>query len=164
MLQGICINTSYTAVLEKGRKYFLFPNGPSSFYVSKFPNEKAHTGCFRAVFFEITEENKLPAEPEAISLCLDPDKVYKATLIWKTPFYKSKLNQDYYLKPSKMNAFFYKDLELEQLAGCFPLHWFSGFTEVENISLESVIKFGESDHKLLEMESESFVNEQLSFF
>ncbi|MEC1744145.1 hypothetical protein [Schinkia azotoformans] len=61
MLQGTCIDTGQTTVLEKGKSYFLFPNGPIHFYVSKFPNRDSHRGCFSGKYFQIitdTGENK----------------------------------------------------------------------------------------------------------
>jgi hypothetical protein len=84
LLQGICVDTGETTVLEKGKKYFLFPGGSNNYYVSKFPNANAHTGCFRKSLFQIVQEDEWPPEPPANSIpVLDNSKVYKAKLVRK---------------------------------------------------------------------------------
>ncbi|WP_458412756.1 hypothetical protein ACNQFZ_18390 [Schinkia sp. CFF1] len=59
MLQGICIDTGQTTVLEKGKLYFLFQNGETHFYVSKFPRIDSHTGCYKANRFQIIQNIEL---------------------------------------------------------------------------------------------------------
>ncbi|MED5052683.1 hypothetical protein P9850_12745 [Anoxybacillus rupiensis] len=132
MLQGVCVDASLTMVLEKGKTYFLFPNGPNHYYVSKFPNAGSHSGCFHKSLFEIVQEDEWPPEPSADSVpVLDSSKVYKAKLVWRRPGYKQIPLGTYYLKPLKTHAHFYYDRQLKRLGGCFPLHWFEGFREID---------------------------------
>lgn len=56
MLKGICSDAGQTNVLIQGTTYFLFPAGPSHFYVSKFPSINSHRGCFRKSLFDDLEE------------------------------------------------------------------------------------------------------------
>lgn len=132
MLQGICVDPGSTDVLEKGRKYFLFPAGPNHYYVSKFPKENSHCGCFRKSLFQIVQEDEWPPEPSADSIpALDSSKVYKARLVWRTRGYRDTKLGMYYLRPSGTHAYFYHDKELKRPGGCFPLHWFEDFREVD---------------------------------
>ncbi|MEP9408603.1 hypothetical protein ABKP09_19990 [Peribacillus frigoritolerans] len=72
MLKGECINPGAVDVLTEGTSYYLFPAGPSYFYVSKFPNKNSHRGCFeRKLFTNIREVN--------------PSPEVKATIIEETP-------------------------------------------------------------------------------
>jgi hypothetical protein len=34
------------------------------------------------------------------------------------------------LQPSRTHAYVFRDRQLEKCIGCFPLHWFEGFREV----------------------------------
>lgn len=58
MLEGVCIDTGGTLALKRDTTYFLFPNGENLFYVSRFPNEGAHFGCFRADLFQVEEKHE----------------------------------------------------------------------------------------------------------
>jgi hypothetical protein len=132
LLQGICVDTGETTVLEKGKKYFLFPGGSNNYYVSKFPNANAHTGCFRKSLFQIVQEDEWPPEPPANSIpVLDNSKVYKAKLVWRKRGYAFIQLGTYYLKPLKTHAYVYRDKQLKKCVGCFPLHWFTEFREVD---------------------------------
>jgi hypothetical protein len=169
MLQGLCIDAGQTAVLEKEKMYFLFPNGPKHYYVSKFANSTAHKGCFQSSYFQVIKEEQWPPEPEIKSHCLDPKKVYIANLIWRKPGYKEVALKEYYIKPRTTHCNFYKDSNLTELGGCFPLHWFTDF--VEAIIDESVIEIPDFDidfeeYDLFSTESEPKITkyEQLSLF
>lgn len=79
VLQGICIDIGETTVLEKGKTYFLFPNGSTHYYVSKFQNKNSHFGCFRKSFFQIVQEDEWSPEPPADNVpSLDSSKIYEA--------------------------------------------------------------------------------------
>lgn len=131
MLQGICVDTAATTVLEKGKTYFLFPCGPNHYYVSKFPNANAHTGCFRKSLFQIVQEDEWPPEPPVGNVpVLDSSKIYKAKLVWRTRGYRDTKLGTYYLRPNGTHAYFYRDRELKRHGGCFPLHWFADFREM----------------------------------
>jgi hypothetical protein len=169
MLQGICIDTGQSAVLERGTRYFLFPNGPRNFYVSKFPNQNAHKGCFQANYFQIIEKEEWPLEPEILPVSLNSEKVYKAKLIWRRPGYKMTELKEYYVKPGDTHGTFYHDSSLTKLGGCFPLHWFANFIEVEPEEVEPEIidfdiDFEESEQILIETEPKLAKYEQLSLF
>ncbi|MDF2790460.1 MAG: hypothetical protein K0S80_3561 [Neobacillus sp.] len=169
MLQGICIDPGYTAALQKGTSYYLFPNGTKHFYVSKFPNRNAHKGCFQTKYFQIIEKEAWPEEPKVSFPALDAEKIYKANLIWRNPGYTTTLHRQYFLKPSKTHTFFFRDYECKDLAGCFPLHWFSDFEElildiIDQEIPDFDIEFEESDQFFVESEPSLAKFEQLSLF
>ena len=150
MIQGICVDTANTTVLVEGQTYFLFPNGPNHFYVSVFPNRKAHKGCYQSGCFQIVEKiikEEWPAEPKGPRLVSDYDKekVYKAQLIWRKPGYIGTELKEYYIRLKveytegkvKINlvdsCYFYDRYvngKYEGFRGCFPLHWFGKLEEV----------------------------------
>jgi hypothetical protein len=68
--------------LNREEIYYLYPNGHSHFYVSRFPNQGAHTGCFERTLFSINTEttSNLTGEPKRIPFSLDCTKIYKAKL------------------------------------------------------------------------------------
>ncbi|MEH7490852.1 hypothetical protein [Neobacillus niacini] len=137
MLQGICVNSGQSVVLEKGKRYFLFPNGTKHFYVSNFPNKNAHKGCFQTNYFQIIEKEEWPQEPKEMVIRLDPEKIYKANLIWRKPGYKTTELKEYYVQPKMTHGYFYHNKNLIDCGGCFPLHWFANFVEVnfeENVT------------------------------
>jgi hypothetical protein len=150
MIQGICVDTSQTTVLEKGRKYFLFPNGPQHYYVSIFPNPHAHKGCFEASLFQIVKEEEWPQEPIAKPIHLDKEKIYQASLVWREPGHRSVPLKKYFVRAKNTHGYFYEDLNLETCRGCFPLHWFSEFVEADQ----------EVEEQLLQ-EEESFIGEEI---
>lgn len=169
MLQGVCIDNSQTTVLEKGKSYFLFPNGAHHYYVSIFPNQSAHKGCFQSRYFQIIKKEEWPQEPEIKLLNLDPEKLYKAKLIWRKPGYKMVALKEYWIKPSKTHGDFYHDRELEKLGGSFPLHWFEDFEKVEfekkvTKTIDFVIKPEENVHFPTEIEPKTIKYVQLSLF
>ncbi|ARP43182.1 hypothetical protein GTHT12_01648 [Geobacillus thermodenitrificans] len=62
---------------------------------------------------------------------LDNSKGYNTKLVWRKRGYKHvALGMDD-LQPKKTHAYFYYDKELKRLGGCFPLHWFTEFREVD---------------------------------
>jgi hypothetical protein len=131
LLQGICVDASLTMVLEEGRKYFLFPGGSDHYYVSRFPNANAHTGCFHKSLFQIVQEDEWPPEPSPDNVpALDSSKIYTAKLIWRKRGYQQIKLGMYYLQPSRTHSYVFRDRQLEKCIGCFPLHWFEGFREV----------------------------------
>jgi hypothetical protein len=131
MLRGICTDLGQTAVLELGKSYYLFPNGTKHFYVSNFPSQGAHKGCFQAKYFQIIEKDTWPPEPEVKIFQLDRAKKYKAELIWRRPGYKNVELKEYFIKPLKTHCDFYQDSNFSKSRGCFPLHWFTNFVEVQ---------------------------------
>ncbi|OAT74865.1 hypothetical protein [Parageobacillus thermoglucosidasius] len=165
MLQGICVDTAATTVLEKGKTYFLFPGGPNHYYVSKFPKENSHFGVFRKSLFQIVQEDEWPPEPPADSIpVLDSSKIYAAKLIWTTRAYKTELGT-YYMKPLKAHAYVYRDKQLKKCVGCFPLHWFAEFREVneeENVTNVAVLETEVPKRETKEEKNEIF--EQMSIF
>ncbi len=169
MMQGICINQGQTSVLEKGKSYFLFPNGTQHYYVSNFPNQNAHKGCFQMKYFQLVQKEEWPAEPEMKDLSLDREKVYKANLVWRKPGYKCVQLKDYYVQPKNTHGNFYKDSNLKKFGGCFPLHWFTDFTEVDPDANEPdifdfVIDSEETGLLLAAIEPETINYVQLSLF
>lgn len=166
MLQGICVDSGLTTTLAQGKAYYLFPRGTEHYLVSKFPNGNAHMGCYHAEHFKLVEKELWPEEPEIKAVNLNQNNLYRARLIWREKFYQEKPLKNYYLKPGKTHAFFYHDAQLEKFCGCFPLHWFSDFEEVEVVSdtEEIELEFTESDHVLLESVQKRHVCEQLSLF
>lgn len=160
MLQGICTDNTNSLVLSIGKRYFLFPNGPNHYYVSRFPNEGSHTGSFQSKHFQIKE------------LQLDQDKVYKARLIWTQPGYRRSTEfKDYYISPRKTHGYFYHDSKLTKCGGCFPLTWFDEFEEVAIEEEESAIEAKETATEavesvpFLEVSVQEPLNyEQLTFF
>jgi hypothetical protein len=154
LLQGICVDTGATTVLEKGKKYFLFSNGPGHYYVSRFPGANSHQGCFHKSLFKLVQEDEWPPEPSADNVpVLDSSKVYKARLVWRRSGYKQVKLGTYYLRPLQTHAYFYYDKQLKRFGGCFPLHWFKDFREVnadKNEINEAVL---ETDEVIFESEA-----------
>jgi hypothetical protein len=138
VLQGICIDIGETTVLEKGKTYFLFPNGSTHYYVSKFQNKNSHFGCFRKSFFQIVQKDEWSPEPPADNVpSLDSSKIYEAILIWREKGYHATIGSTYYLRPRGTHATFYHDRNLKRLGGCFPLHWFTDFREINKEDTET---------------------------
>jgi hypothetical protein len=139
-LRGVCVNAERADLMETGEIFYLFPNGPDHVYVSRFDNPGAHFGCFeRARFKELeaeAQEEAWPPEPPAILPELDQERLYRARLIWRKPFYKGKELGVYYVSPLQTSGFFYRDPERLQFCGCFPLHWFADFSAVETVTEE----------------------------
>jgi hypothetical protein len=132
----------------------------------------SHTGCFERKFFNmLSEEDGISGEPAFVSLSLDPEKIYTAELIWRKEGYKSIKLKTYYICPKKKHGYFYDDYALKECKGCFPLHWFKGFKEVDSI-IEETKLFDEQTSEQIEskslidvMESERLEEfEQLTLF
>jgi hypothetical protein len=174
MLQGVCVDPGQTEVLEKGKTYYLFLNGNEHYYVSVFPSQNAHKGCFQTKYFQVIERDSYPQEPAARPIHLDPNKVYKADLIWAKPGYRPFTSKEYYIKPRTTHGYFYHDINLTKPGGCFPLHWFDNFIEIDvqvsvtvPIVVESVMKLDKIEPTLNEIVheiSKSEQYEQLSLF
>jgi hypothetical protein len=169
MLQGICTDTGHTTVLEMGKSYYLFPNGTQHYYVSIFPNQDAHKGCFQSKYFQIIEKDAWPPEPKVKMFQLDRKKKYKAELIWRRPGYKNVELKEYFIKPLKTHCDFYHDSNFSKSGGCFPLHWFNNFTEVQPGAIEHEIsdfdtKSSKNDPVYLENEPKTIKYVQLSLF
>ena len=166
MLQGICVDTGETTVLEKGKKYFLFPGGSNNYYVSKFPNANAHTGCFCESLFQIVQEDEWPPEPPVGNVPeLDSSKIYVAKLIWRKRGYEQVKLGTYYLQPKKTHAYVYRDKQLNKCIGCFPLHWFAEFREVNVEETETNEAVFETEALECETKEEMPENyEQMSIF
>jgi hypothetical protein len=165
-LQGVCVDASLTMVLEKGKKYFLFPSGPDHYYVSKLPKANAHTGCFHKSLFQIVQEDEWPPEPSADNVpVLDSSKIYAAKLIWRKRGYEQFPLATYYLRPSRTHAYVFRDRQLEKCIGCFPLHWFAEFREMnadEDEINEVVLETKTLEREIEEEKPEMF--EQMNIF
>ncbi|MGG6437396.1 hypothetical protein ABET52_06070 [Saccharococcus caldoxylosilyticus] len=166
LLQGVCVDASLTMVLEEGRKYFLFPGGPDHYYVSRFPKANAHTGCFHKSLFQIVQEDEWPPEPPVDSIpALDSSKIYAAKLVWRKRGYEQVKLGTYYLQPAGTHAYVYRDKQLKKCVGCFPLHWFTEFREVneeENETNEAVFETEAPRREAEEEKYETF--EQMTIF
>jgi hypothetical protein len=157
MLQGTCIEGGQSAVLEKGKEYFLFPNGPDHYYVSRFPNENAHTGCFQAKYFQLIDEEDL-VMPE-----IDREKVYIAHMYRKEGYPGLEL-KEYFIEAGKTHCYLYEDRSLKKCKGCFPLEWLTDFEEIVPETVESDQIVEETVHKLDDFVQETGEFEQLSLF
>jgi hypothetical protein len=96
---------------------------------------------------------------------LDSSKVYKAKIVWRRPGYKQVKLGVYYLQPLKTHAYFFHDKQLKRFGGCFPLHWFADFREVnleENETNEVVFETEALECETKEEIPENF--EQMSIF
>jgi hypothetical protein len=166
VLQGICVDTGETTVLEKGKKYFLFPSSPNYYYVSKFSNVNAHTGCFHKSLFQIVQGDEWPPEPVANNVpALDSSKIYAAKLIWRKRGYQQVELGTYYLQPKQTHAYVYRDKQLKKCVGCFPLHWFDGFREINADETETNAAIFETEALECETKEEMPKNfEQMSIF
>jgi hypothetical protein len=166
LLQGICVDTVATTVLEKGKKYFLFSNGPDHYYVSKLPKASAHQGCFHKSLFQIVQEDEWPPEPATDSIpVLDSSKIYVAKLIWRKRGYEQVKLGTYYLQPARTHAYVYQDKQLNKCVGCFPLHWFDDFREVNAEETETNEVIFETEALECETKEEIPENfEQMSIF
>jgi hypothetical protein len=166
LLQGICIDASLTMVLEKGKTYFLFPIGSDHYYVSRFPKANAHTGCFHKSLFQIVQKDEWPPEPAADNVpVLDSSKIYAAKLVWRKRGYQQVKLGAYYLQPAGTHAYVHRDKQLKKRVGCFPLHWFEDFREVnveETETNEAVLETEVSERETKEEMPENF--EQMSIF
>jgi DNA polymerase len=81
-MQGICTKPPDSMVLQKGETYYLFPNGPDHVYVSKFPNQDAHMGCFELKHFEvILEKGDTESLTEKRTLSIDIETYSSVDLI-----------------------------------------------------------------------------------
>lgn len=75
-------------------------------------------------------------EPPKKPIALKKDRIYLATLIWRRPDYSQVVLKDYYISPLKTHCYFYDDAALTKFQGCFPMHWFDNFKEVNPIIIE----------------------------
>lgn len=164
MLQGVCVDTGQTAVLTKGESYFLFPNGDKHYYVSRFPNQGAHKGCFQARYFQVVDEEEI-VMPE-----VDRNQVYIAHMFRKKGYPKLEL-KEYFIEPRKTHCDIYHDHALTEFKGRFPLEWFTDFEEITPEIIKSVsnveeIVFESEENDLFSVKSEpeSVHYEQLSLF
>jgi hypothetical protein len=166
LLQGVCVDAAATTVLEKGKTYFIFPNGPDYYYVSNFPQVNSHQGCFHKSLFKLVQEDEWPPEPAVDNVpVLDSSKIYAAKLIWRKRGYQQVKLGTYYLQPSETHAYVYRDKQLKKCVGCFPLHWFTEFREVdeeENETNEVIVETEVPEHETKEEMPENF--EQMCIF
>ena len=157
MLQGKCVDPELAGSFPE--TVYLFPNGAAHYYVSRFPNEAAHIGCFQKEKFKLIDD--WPPEPPAIIPKLKHEQVYKAKLIWSTKWYKKAGREwkHYYViaKDHQKNFTFFEDEQLTKLCGCFPAHWFTDYQPVEPAPMEESFEM-----ELIEEEPANF--EQMSLF
>jgi hypothetical protein len=159
MLQGIYKGEGNSEILVEGQKYYLFPNGEKNCYVSRFPNQHAHTGSYQLSYFDIVEEQHYPD--------LDREKHYTAELTYVTPGkYPGIVFKQYYIRPRKTHALFWEDPQLNQFRGCFPLNWFEEFEEFEPVAVEEVVIAEElvEEKPIIEEPPVAKESEQLSLF
>jgi hypothetical protein len=70
---------------------------------------------------------------------LDSSKIYVAKLIWRKRGYEQVKLGTYYLQLAGTHAYLFRDRQLEKCIGCFPLHWFEGFREVDADETNEVV-------------------------
>ena len=155
MVKCKCIDEGNTSTLRTNEEYYCFPNGDQYYYVSRFPNKGAHFGCFNKSFFEEVVDSVEP--PTFNTDFLDREKVYLAELVFRKKYNSVKL-QDYYIRPRKTHCNFFRDPQLMKMEGCFPLHWFTNFREVEFVEPEPVVE------EIVEEETPVGQEEQLTLF
>lgn len=84
-MKAKCVDASQSWMLETGKEYFVLPNGPKAFYVSKFDKlPENHFGSFSKDRFEVLElADSPPAEPEEedLHICEDPDTTYYRAVV-----------------------------------------------------------------------------------
>jgi hypothetical protein len=172
LLQGICVDTGITTILKKGETYFLFSNGPDHYYVSKLPKASAHQGCFHKSLFQIVQD-EWPPEPSSDNVpVLDSSKIYVAKLVWRKRGYQQVKLGTYYLQPARTHAYVYRDKQLKKCVGCFPLHWFVEFREVDADETnevvfetnEAIVETEVPEHETKEEMPESYDYEQITIF
>lgn len=152
MIRGVYKGSANSIVLQPGQKYYLFPHGNTHYYVSRFPNEGAHTGCFSKELFDVIEDEE-EKEEEAL---LDEEKCYTADLVRKrSGSYPTVVFKTYYIKPHKTHAYFWHDPEMKKFGGCFPLEWYDNFAEFEPIVTEETIEEVEESEVIIEEPKES---------
>ncbi|HBZ09144.1 MAG TPA: hypothetical protein DEO65_04540 [Bacillus bacterium] len=57
-MKAVCIDANLITVLQEGKEYFVFPNGPSSFFVSNFNSVRSHMGAFQRSRFKLNYMNE----------------------------------------------------------------------------------------------------------
>jgi hypothetical protein len=79
--------------------------------------------------------------------------------------YRSKELREYYLKPKRTHGYFYHDKDLNECCGCFPLHWFRDFKELEDITEKEDCEIDNFKEEVIHL-VEEVINgyEQLSLF
>lgn len=143
-MKGICKNAEGTELLTEGTTYYLFPNGDSHVYASRFDNQDAHFGCFQTELFEEVNTAE-ETEPPPLREPLELDTYYSADLIWRRPGYKNLVDLgSYVIYTLDTHAYFYDDETLKGFRGCFPIHWFSNFKPItinqEEVTEEAAVK------------------------
>lgn len=63
MLLVECIDASNLSVLTEGKRYYAFPVNSSHAYISNFPNENAHSGCYSLHRFREVPQEVEQKEP-----------------------------------------------------------------------------------------------------
>ncbi|WMW48077.1 hypothetical protein RFN66_03545 [Bacillus paralicheniformis] len=133
-LKGTCLTSEFSTLVE-GENYFLFPLGETHYYVSIFDSINSHRGAYQKEHFRVLSEEYPPEPPKGDYAYLDRSKVYQAELIWRTKGYASSAPLGtYFIEPRCTHCAFFKDIELKQCEGIFPLHWFANFKEAEQQS------------------------------
>lgn len=99
------------------------------------------------------------SKPEKQHTHLDSNKSYRAKLIWRKEGYSNVPLKHYFITPNDTHCFFYDDIDKTQCRGCFPLQWFSDFSEINRGKVTYMIE--ETNH---EEPLDLFTWEQLSLF
>ncbi|WP_274307473.1 hypothetical protein [Solibacillus daqui] len=103
MLVVECIDATNVSVLSVGAQYYAFPVNNSFAYISKFPNENAHTGCYSLSRF--AEVPQLRKQVEAYEYMYEIAATKKKFIV-------------YGFEASHNLVAIYKDKALEQYIGC----------------------------------------------
>ena len=137
-MKSVCFDTGDTTTLVQGREYYLFPNGATHAFVSKFNNSSSHFGCYRQSLFEKVSEDtpELPPEPPELDWELEPEQVYKAYLTWvKMPGAKHMIDQIYYIRKHprhRHQVSVFKDPECNNLRAILSSHYFIDYELIES--------------------------------
>ncbi|OES45253.1 hypothetical protein [Domibacillus iocasae] len=145
MLQGACVDPE---IFPASETFFLFPAGTDYVYASRFPQKSAHIGCYEKKNFHIKEVNETPEwqpEPPKRADAIECQVIYSAKLIWCWEHSKKMIDQTYFViaRGSGSHVDVYANVDLTNMRGCFPIHWFENFglvdqeTEIEKIETVS---------------------------
>lgn len=90
-MKARCIDTGSSVALTKGKDYYVYDNGTSHYYVSRFNDERSHFGCFRKSLFEVVERE----EEEPIRTLSIDIETYSSVDIKKSGVYKYAESEDF---------------------------------------------------------------------
>ena len=119
MLRVECIDATNISVLSAGSQYYAFPVNSSHAYISKFPNENAHSGCYSlSRFIEV---------PTVIE--------QKEPYVYHYFVYATKKTLLVYgFQVSNQLIAIYKDAQIKQFIGCVPVERCTASQKLEPVS------------------------------